>query len=129
MSKRKRGNSEGSIYKMKNGRWRAAVTIGKDGKGNPKRKVYTAATRHEVQAELTKALGDLQRGQLVAPRKQTLGQFLTWWLGEVVRPSARPKTLKFYESQIRIHLIPGLAARGRYRVFQAGRTTKSAEIG
>ena len=29
MSKHKRGNGEGSIYKMQDGRWRAALTVGK----------------------------------------------------------------------------------------------------
>jgi hypothetical protein len=38
MAKRKRGNSEGSIYKMQDGRWRAAVTTSKDANGKPKRK-------------------------------------------------------------------------------------------
>jgi hypothetical protein len=53
---KKRGNSEGSIYQMKDGRWRAAVSIGKDGNGRPKRKVFTASTRHEVADELKTAL-------------------------------------------------------------------------
>ena len=39
--KRKRGNAEGSIYHMQDGRWRAAVTTGKDADGKPKRKVFT----------------------------------------------------------------------------------------
>ena len=33
---------------------------------------------------------------------------LTWWINEVVRPSARPKTMKFYEFVSRVHLIPHL---------------------
>ncbi len=108
MPKRKRGNSEGSIYRMTDGRWRAAVTIGKDADGKPKRKVFTASTRHEVQGQLAAGLRDLQLGLLVAPEKQSVGQFLTWWLNEVVKPSARPKTTQFYEFVSRIHLIPGL---------------------
>jgi hypothetical protein len=58
MSKRKRGNAEGSVYKMQDGRWRAAVSAGKGADGRPKRKVFTAATRHEVADEMTKALRD-----------------------------------------------------------------------
>lgn len=108
MAKRKRGNNEGSIYRMQDGRWRAAVTIGKDTNGKPKRKVFTAVTRHQVQDELAAGLRDLQLGLLVAPGKQSLGQFLTWWLNEVVKQSARPKTMKFYEFVSRIHLIPGI---------------------
>jgi integrase len=110
MAKRKRGNAEGSIYKMQDGRWRAAMTIAKDAAGKPLRKVFTAGTRHEVQDQLNDALKDLKLGLLVAPRKQSLGQFLIWWLSQVVKPSARPKTMKFYEFVSRIHLIPGLGA-------------------
>jgi len=105
---RKRGNAEGSIYHMQDGRWRAAITIGKRADGGSVRRVYTASTRHEVQDLLTAGLRDLHLGLLVAPQKQSLGQFLTWWLEQVVRPSARPKTMKFYEFVARIHLIPGL---------------------
>jgi hypothetical protein len=84
---------------MQDGRWRAAVTVGKDAYGKPKRKVFTAATRHEVKDQLNDALKDLKLGRLVAPEKQTVGQFLTWWLEAVVKPSARPKTMKAYEYQ------------------------------
>jgi integrase len=93
---------------MQDGRWRAAITIGKDEHGRPKRKTFTAATRHEVQEQLTDALKDQRLGLLVAPQKQTVAQFLTWWLSEVVKTSARPKTMKFYDFVSRIHLIPEL---------------------
>src|ERR1039457_2016276 len=106
----KRGNSEGSIYHMKDGRWRAAVTIGKDAAGKTQRKVFTAGTRHEVQDQLNDGLKDLKLGLLVPPRKQSVGQFLTWWLCQVVKPTARPKTMKFYDFVSRIHLVPGLGA-------------------
>jgi integrase len=102
MSKRKRGNGEGSIFNQ-GGRWRGVVTL-KDGG----RKWFSAATRHEVADQLRDALKDQSLGLLVAPKKQTVGQFLTWWLSDVVKPSARPKTMQFYEYQTRIHLIPGL---------------------
>jgi hypothetical protein len=82
MPKRKRGNAEGSIYKMQDGRWRAVVTIGKNAEGNPKRKVFKAATRHAVQDQLAVGLRDLQLGLLVAPERQSVSQFLTWWLNE-----------------------------------------------
>jgi integrase len=106
--KRKRGQGEGSIYQMQDGRWRAAVTFGKDEQGRPKRKVFTAATRHEVKDLLTQGLQDLRLGMLVSPHKQTVEQFLNWWLTGVVKTSSRPKTLKFYDFVSRIHLIPNL---------------------
>jgi Phage integrase, N-terminal SAM-like domain len=68
--------------------------------------VFTARTRHEVNDQLTDALKDKRLGMLVAPHKQTVAQFLTWWLSDVVKPASRPKTVNFYDFVTRIHLIP-----------------------
>src|ERR1039458_5348147 len=108
--KRKRGNSEGSIYHMKDGRWRAAVTTGKDTNGKPKRKVFTASTRHEVADEMTKALRDQQQGVNINPGKLTVGQFLSSWLLDVVKPSVRPKTHRTYADFVKLHLAPALGS-------------------
>src|SRR5262249_35455283 len=96
MPKRKRGNSEGSIYHMKDGRWRAAVTVGRNQNGSPKRKIFTAGTRHEVSAQLTDALKDLKLGLPVVSEKQTVAKFLDHWLVQIVKPSTRPKTMRTY---------------------------------
>jgi integrase len=103
----RRGNGEGSIYQMSDGRWRAAIFLGYRN-AKPIRKVFTAKTRREVQQALATALREQQLGILVAPEKQTVGQFLRWWLDQVVKPTARPKTMKFYEFVSRVHLVPAL---------------------
>ncbi|MGO9258910.1 MAG: tyrosine-type recombinase/integrase [Bryobacteraceae bacterium] len=107
MSQRKRGNSEGSIYHMKDGRWRAAVTTGKDAEGRPKRKVFTAGTRHEVADQLTKALRDRQRGINIDPKKRTLADFLHTWL-EGIKRDVAPATYVSYEGAVRLHIAPAL---------------------
>lgn len=107
MAKRKRGNSEASIYKMSDGRWRAAVSAGKDATGKPKRKVFTAATRHEVADELKKAVRDQQRGININPEKQTVGEFLSRWI-ETVKRDVSPATYVSYEATVRLHLTPAL---------------------
>ena len=107
MAKRKRGNSEGSIYHMKDGRWRAAVMVGwkvsPDGKRTPDRRVFTADTRHEVAEDLTAALRDRDRGINIKPGKLTVGNFLADWLKDI-EPSVRPKTYRSYEQMVRNHL-------------------------
>jgi integrase len=40
--------------------------------------------------------------------RQTVEQFLSRWLADKVKPSARPGTLRGYESKIRVHIIPAL---------------------
>jgi integrase len=107
MPKHKRGNSEGSIYRMQDGRWRAAVTC-KDANGSPKRKTFTAATRHEVQGELAKALRDLQLGIPIVSEKQTVERFLSHWLEQIIKNQVRPKTLRTYSDLVKLHISPGI---------------------
>lgn len=111
---RKRGNSEGSIYHMQDGRWRAAVSVGwkinPDGSKILKRRIITGSTRHEVANELKQVLADQQRGINVDPSKQTVGDFLIHWVENTAKPSVRPKTYRSYEQMVRNHLVKGIPA-------------------
>jgi integrase len=106
----KRGNGEGSIYQLGDGRWRAAVSVGfKNGK--PVRKTFTAVTRGAVQASLAKAVRDKQLGIMATDERTTFGAHLAAWLKDVVKPSVRPKTYCTYEVLVRRHVGPGLGGR------------------
>jgi integrase len=110
MPKRKRGNSEGSIYQMNDGRWRGAVTTGwkmnPAGKRIPQRRIITRATRHEVAGEMNKLLHDQQQGISITLAKSTVGAFLKSWLKDVVTPSVRPKTVRTYADFVKLHMAP-----------------------
>lgn len=67
----RRGNQEGSITQLSDGRWQGRMTI-TDGK----RKAYYGRTRAEVQQKLAAALHDRDRGLPVASDRQTVGQYL-----------------------------------------------------
>lgn len=112
MAKRKRGNSEGSIYHMSDGRWRAAVMIGwklaPDGKRIPLRKTFTAATRHEVSDLLTDALKNRKDGIPLVNEKQNVSKFLTHWLEQVAKPRVRPKTYRTYSDLVKLHIAPAI---------------------
>jgi integrase len=93
---------------MKDGRWRAAVTSGRDANGKPKRKVFTAATRHEVKDQLTDALKDLRLGIPIVTEKQTVAQFLIHWLDQSVKARVRPKTFRTYSDFVKKHISPAI---------------------
>ncbi len=80
----KRGQNEGSIYKRKDGRWAAIVSLGYRN-GKRWRKSFYGATRREVQQKLTAALIASNQGLPIPPERQTLGQYLETWL-ELNRP-------------------------------------------
>ena len=106
MAKKKRGNSEGSIYRRKNGLWCAQYTV-YTAKGR-KRKTLYGKTRAEVAAELAKALSDREGGLVFDAGNLTLGDYLNRWLNDSVRDSVKQRTLQNYECVVRRHLAPAL---------------------
>ena len=106
MTKR-RGNSEGSIYQDKDGRWRASVDLGHRN-GKRARKLLSGRTRAEVAGKLTAALRSKQLGLPQPSERQTVAQYLRGWLENVAKPNTRPKTYTSYEYITREHLIPAL---------------------
>jgi len=104
----KRGQNEGSIYKRSDGRWAGAVSLGYVG-GKPKRKTIYGRTRKDVQDRMTRLMNDKQSGLPVVGEKQRVGEFLTDWLENWVKPSVKPKTFSSYSDTVRLHLAPALA--------------------
>lgn len=98
----RRANGEGSIYKRKDGRWCASMTLDRG-----HRKHFFGRTREDVARKLTTALKARQDGLPVPTERQTVGQFLSTWL-ETTRPSLRYRTWQRYEELIRLHAVPGI---------------------
>jgi integrase len=110
MSKR-RGNSEGSIYETKDGRWRAEVSLGYKADGKPRRKVLYGVTRAEVSEALKVLLRNQQLGYDLKPTKMTVEAFLETWMLEVVTPNLRPATIQSYGWLIKDHIVPAIGKR------------------
>jgi integrase len=96
-----RGHHEGSIYKRKDGRWAASISL--EG-GN--RKTFYGKTRKEVQEKLKLALYEQQKGMLVTGPQQKVAHFLTHWLEDVHKQSIRARTYERCEEIVRLHLVP-----------------------
>src|SRR6266511_1425886 len=96
----KRANGEGTIYRRKDGRWTARLSL-----PGGKRKDFFGKTRQEVGSKLAAALKACQDGLPVLGEKQTVGKYLLEWLDNV-RASVRPRTYRRYEQYIRIHAVP-----------------------
>ena len=99
---KRRGPNEGSIYKRKDGRWEAAISL-----GNGKRKRLYGRTQREVQEKKVAALNSLREGLPLAGERLTVGRFLETWLREHAAHSVRPATLRSYQAKVR-NLIPAL---------------------
>src|ERR1044072_2541178 len=81
---------------------------------------YVYARKGETKADVARELGKLRAkrdaGQLTGSDRQTLAEFLGWWLEEHAQPSTKPKTYSTYEVYCRLYLIPGLGKRRLYQL-------------
>ena len=102
----RRGNNEGSIYKRKDGRWAAAVSL----PGGKRHHLY-GKTRQEVARKLTTGLRDRELGLPMMPERQSVGRFLSRWLGDSVSPSVKPLTYLRYTELVNLHLLPTLGQK------------------
>ena len=105
---KKRGNGEGSIYRRSDGRWAGVLDLGYVA-GKRCRKSYYGRTRTEVAERLAAALRSNTDGVPVPGERQTVGQFLTHWLGERAMTGLRESTHRGYEAKIRVHILPSLS--------------------
>ena len=99
----RRGHGEGSVYRRKDGRWVASITL-----EHRKRKYFYGDTRKEVQEKLKVALHEQQQGTLATGSYQLLGAYLEQWIEQVYRPSVKELSYQEYHSAVRKHLVPGL---------------------
>ena len=105
MSTAKRHNGEGSIFPYKNG-FAAYVWITTPA-GRRQRKWAYGKTREEVHGKWVELTRRASKGPMVS-KAPTVGQYLTRWLAESVRPNLAPLTYATYESHVRNYLVPGL---------------------
>jgi Phage integrase, N-terminal SAM-like domain len=109
MTKRKRNQNEGSIFKRKDGRWVAMLNFGWEN-GKRKRKSFYGKTAAEVQEQLLRARSDRSPGLPVAVERQTVGQFLARWLEDSAKVSTRPPTHELYSQLVKLHIIPAIGS-------------------
>lgn len=65
-------------------------------------------TRAQAKAKRDELLVALRKGEFVEPSKATVGEWLTTWLSESVKPARRPSTYDHYKSTIERHITPAI---------------------
>src|SRR5262249_9776373 len=71
-----------------------------------KRKYLYGKTYEDVRQRLSRTVSDRDQGVVVPTERQTVGDFLTRWLADVVEGTRRPSTHRSYEQYIRLHIVP-----------------------
>ena len=88
---KKRGNREGSIYKRKNGTYRAQITV------SGKRIGFSAKTRKECQEWMKKIISQVDNGLTYSGAQTNFNDYLEGWL-VTIKTTLRPTTHYQYEA-------------------------------
>ncbi|WP_088290676.1 tyrosine recombinase XerC [Kineosporia sp. A_224] len=108
MTKRTRANGEGSIFPYRNGY--GAYTWVTTPAGLRKRKYVYGQTREIVHTKWI-ALTERARHEAVTTSSPTLGQYIAYWLRDVIEPNRAPLTHSTYETMCRLYIVPGLGQK------------------
>lgn len=101
----KKANSEGSIYKDKQGHWRGVVTLYCEN-GVPKRKYFYGKTKREVTEKVNATLTEIRNNTYTEPSKVTLYEWLCTWLDTYCRGELKQTSIVNYETYIEKHIKP-----------------------
>ncbi|MFR9723557.1 tyrosine-type recombinase/integrase [Streptomyces sp. MS19] len=117
MAKR-RPNGAGTITKRKDGRYQAAAFVTTtDGLLE---RVFRYGHSYDEAAEKLAKLQEQERNGVPVPsRSWTVGEWLTYWLAQIVQPSTEHNTYAKYEGKVRLYLIPHLGKKSLPRLSPA----------
>ena len=100
---KRRGKGEGSIYRRQDGRWAAEITI----EGRSRKTLY-GTTREEVREKLLAAQHEKRQGLLRTGPRQTVKDYLNYWLEDIHRTEIKLSTYSLYRHHLDKHLLPAL---------------------
>jgi len=103
-------NGEGSIRQRKDGRYEArAWVVTTDGR-EIRRSIY-GESWEDVHEKLTALKAKTHAGVRVAATVSTMGEFMAYWLREVVGKRVRPSTMRTYDWLSRCYVVPLLSTK------------------
>ncbi|MYX32268.1 MULTISPECIES: site-specific integrase [unclassified Streptomyces] len=103
-------NGAGTITKRKDGRYQAAVYVLQPD-GTRARKFAYGKTWAECDIKRRELLDKVESGIPVPTRSARLGEWLPYWLENVIKPRRKRTTFAKYEVHVRLYLVPLLGSK------------------
>jgi integrase len=117
MANKRRGSGEGSVYQIgESGLWAASVDLGSVD-GRRVRKVVKAKHKTDLLRKLRELQGDVAGGLPLPDTQSTTGDWLKWWLAEVLPGTVTESTATNYTDVVNAYLIPYV---GRVQLAKLG---------
>jgi integrase len=100
---RRRANGEGTIYRRKDGRWCAQMSL------QGKRVTFYAKTQRECRDWIKSTVSAIDRGGSYESMRMTVEEYLERWL-IAAKTSIRVKTYRQYSQVVQQHIVPALGS-------------------
>ncbi|MFF0389608.1 tyrosine-type recombinase/integrase [Kitasatospora sp. NPDC004615] len=107
---KKNPNGAGSITRRPDGLYEARVYVTTTD-GLKKRISRYGKTYDEAAEKLARAKELEEKGVPTPTKAVKVGEYLTYWLAEIVKPNQRETTYSKYETMVRLYLIPMLGTK------------------
>jgi len=101
----RRAKGDGTVFQLKDGKWRAQITVGYKADGKPKKITRTVTTKSEAQAMLRQMTIEHATGKLTVQGDIKVKEYAPRWL-KGKKPILKPKTYMDYECILRTVIIP-----------------------
>lgn len=101
-----RGKGEGSVFKDSRGLWNGTIEL-PSLNGERRRKVIRRKNKKDLLEALAEAKATLRLHGDLPTKSQTVEQWFTYWLKQVVR-EVRPNTFDGYRRTVTNHIIPSI---------------------
>lgn len=107
--KSKRANGDGSVYRLKSGKWRVTVTVGRTSEGKQIRKsrVFDRQTDANIARDEMRQLATIN---VVESRTLTVGAAIADWLEEVKEAKGENNTHDSYRRACKKHILPRIGS-------------------
>lgn len=119
----RRTRGDGGLYKRADGMWIGAVEIPTED-GKRRRKTVSAKDKSAALNKLRALRREIESGSTPVTSRVTVEQWLSHWLETIQKPRVRPTTFKYYETTIRLYILPFIKEGVRLDKFTAADVRK-----
>ncbi len=104
-TKRRRGNGEGSLSQIPDGRWMARFFVTLPD-GSRKRRHITLKDKDEVMRRMRQEMSQSDKGLTVHHERHTVASWLNYWLAEIDAKQVKDSTLGIHQDHCHKNIIP-----------------------
>ncbi len=107
---KRRSRGSGGLYQRADGMWVGIVDIPTED-GKRRRQTVSSKDKTTASVKLRALKETIESGKSPTSSKVPVEQWLTHWLETIQKPKVRPTTYKYYETTVRLYILPFIKER------------------